>query len=124
MTAILRRHWGWLVSAAAVVLLLFLFFSTRHSIVRNPSGPVLQGGGPAFDPIRSDEIQTILPEDAIPAIINPTYEAAGAAADYRADEQVIGVVINGDARAFPLSTLSSHEIVDDTIGGKPVAVTW
>jgi hypothetical protein len=37
---------------------------------------------------------------------------------------VIGVVINGDARAYPLSTLSAHEIVDDDIGGQPVAVTW
>ncbi len=124
MIATLRRHLGWVAGAAAVVVLLAVFLSTRHSIVRNPSGPVLQAGGPAFDPIRADEIQTILPEDAIPAIVNPTYETVAAASDFRNDEPVIGVVVNGDARAFPLSMLSSHEIVDDTIGGKPIAVTW
>ncbi len=124
MIATLRRYLGWVAGAAAVVVLLAVFLSTRHSIVRNPSGPVLQAGGPAFDPIRADEIQTILPEDAIPAIVNPTYETVAAASDFRNDEPVIGVVVNGDARAFPLSMLSSHEIVDDTIGGKPIAVTW
>lgn len=122
--ATLRRHLGWAATAVVVVVLIFVFFATRNSIVRNPSGPVLEAGSPAFDPIRADEIQSILPEDAIPAIVNPTYKTVAAASDFRNDEQVIGVVVNGDARAFPLSTLSAHEIVNDTIGGKPVAVTW
>ncbi len=37
---------------------------------------------------------------------------------------VIGVEINGDARAYPIRLLSLHEIVNDVIGEKPVAVTW
>ena len=39
-------------------------------------------------------------------------------------EIIIGVEINGDARAYPIRLLSLHEIVNDVIGGKPVAVTW
>ncbi len=78
----------------------------------------------AFDPIRADEIQTILPEDAIPAIVNPHYVPASGASDFRADEEVIGLASGGDARAFPVATLSAHEIVNDNIGGQPLAVTW
>jgi hypothetical protein len=40
------------------------------------------------------------------------------------DERVIGLSINGDNRAYPLKLMSRHEIVNDTVGGKPVAVTW
>ena len=40
------------------------------------------------------------------------------------DERVLGVSINGDHRAYPLNLLSRHEIVNDTVGGVPVAVTW
>ena len=112
------------VGLAALALAVFFLFFNRHSAVRNPTGAVLQGGGPEFDPIRSDEIQSILPEDAIPAITRPEYLPVSAASDIRDDEQVIGLFINGQARAFPTATLSVHEIVDDVIGGQPVAVTW
>lgn len=37
---------------------------------------------------------------------------------------MIQVNISGDARAFPLSILMWHEIVNDTIGGEPVTVTF
>jgi hypothetical protein len=40
------------------------------------------------------------------------------------DERVIGLSINGDHRAYPLKLLSRHEIVNDTVGGTLVAVTW
>jgi len=115
---------GWVVAPMAVVLAAALIVVGHHSVNRTPSGPVVQAGGSAFDPIRADEIQTILPEDAIPALLSPSYIPATAARDVRGDEEVIGVFIDGDARAFPIATLSAHEIVDDVIGGQPVAVTW
>ncbi len=114
----------WILAPAVMLLAAAFIVLGRHSINRTPSGPVLQAGDSAFDPIRTDEIQTILPEDAIPAIVNPAYSAATAARDLRDDEEVIGLSINGDARAFPIVTLSAHEIVDDVIGGQAVAVTW
>ena len=120
-----RRPVVWAI-AAGVALLAGLAFviTTRHSVVQRPTGAILQRGGPAFDPIRSDEIQSILPQDAIPALIKPNYLTASQASDMNNQEEVIGVVINGDARAYPISTMSSHEIVDDDIGGQPIAVTW
>ncbi|MBW3583219.1 MAG: DUF3179 domain-containing protein [Euryarchaeota archaeon] len=39
-------------------------------------------------------------------------------------DDVLGVVLNGDARAYPVRMLDRHEIVNDIIGGVPVAVTW
>jgi len=65
-----------------------------------------------------------VPEDAIPALVHPTYATAAQTSDIRPGELVIGVAINGDARAYPLATLSAHEIVDDDIGGQHLAVTW
>lgn len=40
------------------------------------------------------------------------------------DDRVIGVALGGEARAYPLSVLNQHEIVNDTLGGVPIAVTY
>ncbi|MFA7236336.1 MAG: DUF3179 domain-containing (seleno)protein [Phycisphaeraceae bacterium] len=40
------------------------------------------------------------------------------------DDAVIGVSINGDDRAYPIRYLNWHEIINDTVGGVPVAVTF
>ena len=37
---------------------------------------------------------------------------------------VIGLEIQSEAKAYPINVLSRHEIVNDVVGGKPVAVTW
>ncbi len=71
------------------------------------------------------EIHDIIPRDAIPAILDPEFLDAGLAMEaYNEHEQVLGLSINGDHRAYPIPYLSQHEIVNDVVGGKPVAVTW
>ena len=71
------------------------------------------------------EIVTLLPPDAIPAISDPSFVSAEEADDqYEHDELVLGVEIDGDARAYSIPLLSRHEIVNDVVGGKPIAVTW
>ena len=70
-------------------------------------------------------IITVLGKDGIPAILNPVFlTAQEAQANMRAGERVLGVSINGENKAYPLNLLSRHEIVNDTVGGQPVAVTW
>ena len=96
----------------------------RHQIARRPLPAVMHSAAPSADPIAADEIVTVIPQDAKTALLGPAYLAAAKASDIQPNEEVIGVVINGDARAFPLATLNVHEIVDDVIGGQPVAVTW
>lgn len=39
-------------------------------------------------------------------------------------DRVIGVVINGQARAYPIRLLRWHEVVNDVLGGEPIAVTY
>lgn len=39
-------------------------------------------------------------------------------------DRIVGVVINGEARAYPISVLTVHEIINDTVGGIPIAVTY
>jgi hypothetical protein len=75
--------------------------------------------------VQSFDIITVLGKDSIPAIDNPRFVGPGEA-DQQMDsfERVLGVSINGDDRAYPLNMLSRHEIVNDTVGGVPVAVTW
>lgn len=41
-----------------------------------------------------------------------------------ADDKVLAVAIAGDARAYPIRTMGYHHIVNDTVGGVPIAVTY
>ena len=70
-------------------------------------------------------IVTLLPRDAIPAIDDPEFLSVAEADEaYDPDELVIGVEFNGEARAYSVPLLSNHEIVNDTVGGVKIAVTW
>ena len=74
---------------------------------------------------RSFQVFTVLPPDRIPAIRQPEFVTADEAESWMLpDEPVIGVEINGEARAYSTFMLSRHEIVNDTLGGRPIAVTW
>jgi hypothetical protein len=71
------------------------------------------------------DVVTVLPKDAIPAIDEPRFLAIDEADElYSADEWVIGVSIGGENRAYSVPFLSGHEIVNDTVGGRSIAVTW
>lgn len=70
-------------------------------------------------------IYTVLPRDAIPAIDDPRFVPAEQAVPFmKGDEPVLGITGGGIAKAFSLWHLNVHEIVNDEIGGTPVAVTW
>lgn len=74
--------------------------------------------------IRPEDIQTILPKDGIQAILKPAFEDARQATWLAGSDSVVGVTINGEARAYPVPILSDREIVNDTVGGVPIAITW
>lgn len=65
----------------------------------------------------------VLP-DGIPDLANPTMISAGEADYLAADERVFGMAINGDARAYPLRIVNAHEMVNDSVGGEPIALSW
>ena len=80
----------------------------------NPDGPKL------LDPREYDQR---LPLDAI----RPIYEPLVGSPDevqLDDDELVMGVSINGESRAYPISVLRFREMVNDELGGTPILVTW
>ena len=70
---------------------------------------------------------TVLSPDAIPALTAPVFASrAEAESLMHDDEPVVGLVdpVSGQAKAYSLWHLDRHEIVNDRLGGKPIAVTW
>ena len=89
-----------------------------------PPTPASESTSPAAAP-RDLEIVTLLEFDAIKAIDNPEFLSPEEVGDtYPPNEKVIGVSIDGDSRAYSVPMLSRHEIVNDTVGGVKIAVTW
>jgi len=64
-----------------------------------------------------------LPQDGNPAISNPRIVPASRATFLTDSSRVIGVTVDGASRAWPTSVLNYHEIINDRIGGDPLAVT-
>ena len=74
---------------------------------------------------RNLKMISVLPRDAKPAILDPSYlTVLEAGAQFSPDEMVIGVSANGEHRAYSIPQLSRHEIVNDVLGGTPITVTW
>ena len=83
----------------------------------------------ASDPGESEEPRyrmfRSLPKDGILAIFEPKFITADEAGSQMQDKSlVIGLSINGEHHAYSVAFLSSHEVVNDVVGGEPVAVTW
>jgi hypothetical protein len=74
--------------------------------------------------IDGDPVMRGLPKDAIPAIDNPAFVPAAQATFVDDEEPVIGLVAGGEARAYPTWMLNAHEIVNDRLGDRAIAVTW
>lgn len=64
------------------------------------------------------------PPDGIPPIDEPTFLPTDAVDFLADDEPVLALEIDGDARAYPIQVMIWHEIVNDTVGGAPVSVTY
>jgi hypothetical protein len=87
------------------------------------------------EPLRTDVSRTLVPleeivsggppPDGIPALDRPSFVTpAEADAWLTPSEPVLALRVGGDARAYPLRILIWHEIVNDTVGGRPVVVTY
>ena len=71
------------------------------------------------------EIRFVIPRDNIPSIDAPKFVTPTDASAWLKDvEPVVSIDINGDARAYPLQILTWHEIVNDSVGDVPVAITF
>lgn len=82
-------------------------FELSQSLI--PANQILQGGPP---------------RDGIPSIDRPDFIPAANADFLQAKDRIIGIQVNGEARAYPIKILNWHEIVNDTIQGKPISVSF
>ncbi len=106
---------------AVMVLRRSGYFSDAVILHQGPAA--LAGANPEEG--RKLKIITLLPKDGIAAIFNPTFvNAEEASSQLAPDDLVIGVSIGGEHRAYGVAFLSSHEVVNDTLGGRPITVTW
>ncbi|TDO36304.1 uncharacterized protein DUF3179 [Kribbella sp. VKM Ac-2527] len=64
------------------------------------------------------------PPDGIPAIDNPRFQRARDVDWLAENEAVLALKVGGESRAYPIQILTWHEIVNDTVAGIPVAVTY
>ncbi len=62
--------------------------------------------------------------DGIPDLRDPNIIPADEADYLGSRERVFGVSINGQHRAYPLRITNPHEMVNDTLGGEPIALAW
>lgn len=64
------------------------------------------------------------PRDAIPPIDDPTFQSVSETSWISDREPGVLIEKGGDARFYPLSIMTRHEIVNDVIDGDPIAVTY
>jgi Protein of unknown function (DUF3179) len=95
------------IAAAIAIYPVLSGFDLSHHVV--PPAEI-RDGGPA--------------KDAIPAVLEPQFVKAEHATFLESNDKVIGVVVQGRARAYPIKILNWHEVVDDSIAGTPLAVTF
>lgn len=65
----------------------------------------------------------LLPRDAIRPVYEPDFVGA-ADSPLHEDELVMGIAIQGEAKAYPVTVLRFREMVNDELAGLPILVTW
>ena len=122
-----RKTWGVALSVALLAGLGALY-ATRPASPAGRTTSTFAGrnypGTNAPDPLTADEIGYQVPRDRIKAIDSPTFVPSGQARFVPDQVRVIGIAAGGEAKAYPIPLLSRVEIVNDTIGGRAIAVTW
>lgn len=131
---------GWVLLLAALVTAGLVLWAVAPALLRPGSLPPGDGKrveSYGFDlshlALPRDQVIAVMPHrDAVTPIDEPTVlEGERVAELYRGrrkylvpDERVVGVVVDGEARAYPISVLTVHEVVHDVLGGRPIAVTY
>ena len=100
------------------------FVPDRSSAARDagPGGNYLDVNGFPLHQIVSGGVS----RDGIPALTDPRFvEAQSSEAGYLSDGDIVmGVVLNGEAKAYPHNIGWHHEIVNDVVGGAPIIATF
>lgn len=122
---------GLVIVIVAGIALLVWFLTSQGGSPR-PDAVVglgaLADASATYDPVKAGEqtpkgFRQLLARDRIAPIYDPTFVSAQAT-EWPDDALIIGIELDGEARAYPVSHLNSREMVIDSIAGIPVLVTW
>ncbi len=64
------------------------------------------------------------PKDGIPAISNPKFVSVEQASHVSSSDRIVGITLDGVSKAYPISILNWHEIVNDEVNGQHFAITY
>ena len=115
--------------AARLVALVFIGFTAAAGAQRNYDTDILAETF-GFDEATTKSValgdlhQGCPARDCIPSIDAPKFVAAANASHVADSDVVIAISFAGEHRAYPAKILDHHEIVNDTIAGEPIAITW
>ena len=84
----------------------------------------LSWGGVLIDDRPLDAVRRPCPDGCIPALNDPAVTDAAGGDWYPDDSIVFGVVVDGEARAYPKNIMEVHEMVNDTLGGRRIGVPY
>ena len=133
------RDGGWLIAVTVLVcvaLLAWAFAGVLRGHRPKGDGHSIDSYGFDLTALRADGGALVAsgnPRDFLQALDAPRTIAGFEMLEYNAkrrdkyvvtDDRVIGVVVNGKARAYPVQVLNVHEVVNDTLGDVPIAVTF
>ncbi len=107
-------------SLTQALLLLFVLSLSESWAVQKPNGfDVSDALVPAEEILAGGP-----PRDGIPAIDKPRFLQGDIAREIAADAQILGIELNGVAKAYPLGIMTWHEIVNDRFRNTPIVVTY
>lgn len=101
------------------ILVVVLICSTSFSLA------LAQREKPKETEIKGHTMYTLMPPGEIPAIFDPIYVSVEEAElSYYANEPLMVVSHNGEIKGWSTWHLDQHEVVNDIVGGTPIAATW
>ncbi len=109
-----------------VLLFLFLSFNTIQAQLQNPRNTEYQWKtDTTLRNVELSEIILLMTRGGFPAIDYPKFigKESGMTAFFK-HEPVIAVVVNNEAKAYPLNMLTMHEMTNDSLGGLAILPTY
>jgi hypothetical protein len=125
---------GWvglsLLTVAVMAGVLSIVLRDEQVATADASTPTLVLADPlqTYDPVKAGEplpegFRQVVRRDVIEPVYDPKF-VTGDSVDWGPDTLVVGVVVEGAAKAYPVNYMNVHEMVNDRIAGLPILVSW
>ena len=132
------RSGGWVIIIALLISCGLALWALWGPLTRGGAAPtpntIESYGFDLFNlRVPKDELIAAIPRDSLPRWDQPPLvpdDAIAAQIRFGRDkylvstDRVVGVIVNGEARCYPISVLTVHEVINDTMAGVPIAVTY